>query len=191
MRKARKKIRNRLRYSLFAFCILMMFVVLFTIKLSFARYKSSATSNADVNLAYYLFTDQDISQDLKLDSILPRQEPYNHTLLVANNDGQRRTETSIQYSFEIKTTTNLPLNYRLYNSQDLTNNLVTNSNTITDDDGTYYKYITATGGNFGFQANEQETYILQIEFPEEYNLSQYEGIIEYIQITIKSNQKTQ
>ena len=191
MRKARQKIRNRLRYSLFAFCILMVFVVLLTIKSSLARYKSSATSNADVNLAYYLFTDQDISQDLKLDSILPREEPYNYTLLVANNDGERRTETSIQYSFEIKATTNLPLNYRFYNSQDLTNNLVINSNTIADDDGTYYKYITASGGNFGFQANEQATYILQIEFPEEYNLSQYEGIIEYIQITIKSNQRTQ
>lgn len=189
MRRARKKIRARLKYIQFAFCIFMMILIILIIKSSFAKYRSSATSNADVNLAYYIFNNQDISQDLKLDSILPSQTPYNYTLLVANNDGQRRTETAIQYSFEIKTTTNLPLNYRFYNSQDLTNNLVSSSNTSADEDGTYYKYITATGGNFGFQTNEQATYILQVEFPEEYNVSQYEGIIEYIQITIKSNQR--
>ena len=189
MRRARKRIRARLRYIQFVFCVLMMILVIVIIKSSFARYRSSATSNANVDLAYYVFQDQDISQDLKLDSILPRQTPYNYTLLVKNNDGQRRTETAIQYSFEIKATTNLPLNYSFYNSQDLTNNLVLTSTTSADSDGTYFKNITASGGNFGFQANEQATYILQVEFPEEYNEAQYEGIIEYIQITLKSNQR--
>ena len=67
--------------------------------------------------------------------------------------------------------------------------LVESTQTIQDDDGTYYKKIKVTGGNFGFLQNEQATYKIEVEFPEDYNDSQYEGIIEYIQITIKSSQR--
>ena len=36
------------------------------LRTTIARYRSSARSNADVNLAYYFFKDESISQELKL-----------------------------------------------------------------------------------------------------------------------------
>ena len=189
MGRARRKRKVKLIYIKFVLLVFVLIVIIGLIKNSIAKYRSSATSDANVDLAFYLFTEQDISQDLKLESILPRALPYEYTFSVANNDGTDRTETAIQYSIELKTTTNLPLEIEVYRSTDMTTDLVESIQTIQDDDGTYYKKIKVTGGNFGFLQNEQATYKIEVEFPEEYNDSQYEGIIEYVQITIKSSQR--
>ena len=189
MGRARRRSKAKLMYIKFAFLVLLAIASISLIRNSVAKYKSTAKSNADVDLAFYMFKEQDISQDLKLESILPRVEPYEYTFSVANNDGTDRTETAIHYTIEFKTTTNLPLNFKVYNMQDMTTDLVESTETKADDDGTYFKYIKVTGANLGFEQDETQTYKIQVEFPKEYNLAQYEGIIEYVKITIKSTQR--
>ena len=189
MRRARRKRQIRLIYFKCVVYFIILLLSIGALRTTIARYRSSARSNADVNLAYYFFKDESISQELKLESILPREEPYTYTFSVANNDGTDRTETSIVYTMELKTTTNLPLEFHVYNQTDLTTDLVTQTQTIQDEDGTYFKKIKVSGGEFGFLQNEQATYVIKVEFPERYNVSDYEGIIEYIQLTIKSSQK--
>ena len=71
----------------------------------------------------------------------------------------------------------------------MTTDLVESTQTVQDTDGTYFKKISITGGNFGFLQNEQATYKIEVEFPESYNDSEYEGIIEYLELTIKSSQR--
>lgn len=188
-RTRRRKRKAKLIYIRLVFLILMIIVTFSLIRSTRAKYKSSAQSDANVDLAFYLFKEESISQDLKLESILPRATPYNYTFSVANNDGTDRTETSIVYTMELKTTTNLPLEFHVYNQTDLTTDLVTQTETVQDEDGTYFKKIKVSGGEFGFLQNEQATYVIKVEFPERYNVSDYEGIIEYIQLTIKSSQK--
>lgn len=189
MGRARRRRKAKLMYIKFAFLIILAIVAISLIRNSVAKYRSTARSNADVDLAFYMFQATDISQDLKLASILPRVAPYEYTFSVANNNGTDRTETAIHYTIEFKTTTNLPLNFKVYNSQDMTTDLVESSETRADDDGTYFKYITVTGGNLGFEQDEQVTYKIHVEFPEDYNLAEYEGIVEYVKITIKSTQR--
>ncbi len=189
MRRARRRRKAKLMYIKFAFLVLFVIVAFSLIRNSTAKYRSTAKSNADVDLAFYMFKEQDISQDLKLESILPRVEPYEYTFSVANNDGTDRTETAIHYTIEFKTTTNLPLNFKVYNSEDMETDLVESTETKTDDDGTYFKYIKVAGGNLGFEQDETHTYKIHVEFPQEYNLAQYEGIVEYVKVTIKSSQR--
>lgn len=189
MGRARRRKKAKLVYIKIVLLFLLAIVAISLIRNSVAKYRSTAKSNADVDLAFYLFKEQDISQDLRLESILPRPEPYEYTFSVANNDGTDRTETAIHYTIELKTTTNLPLNFKVYNAEDMTNDLVETTETTQDSDGTYFKKIKVAGGNFGFRQNEQATYKIEVEFPEEYNNSKYEGIIEYVQITIKSTQR--
>ena len=189
MGRARRKRKAKLMYIRFAFLVILAIVAISLIRNSIAKYKSNAKSNADVDLAFYMFKEQDISQDLKLESILPREEPYEYTFSVSNNDGTDRTETAIHYTIEFKTTTNLPLNFKVYNSEDLSTNLVESTETRADDDGTYFKYIKVVGGNLGFEEDETITYKLNVEFPKDYNLAEYEGIVEYVKITIKSAQR--
>lgn len=189
MGRSRRKRKARIMYIKFTLLVILIIIAFNLIKNTTARYRSSAQSNANVDLAYYLFREESISQDLKLESILPREQPYNYTFSVANFDGTDRTETAIQYTVEIKTTTNLPLNYKVYNQSNPTVDLVSGIETRRDDDGTYFKYINVTGNTFGFTQNEQHFYTIQIEFPKQYNLAQYEGIVEYVQITVKSSQR--
>jgi len=189
MGRARRRRKAKLMYIKLTFFIILAIVAISLIRNSVAKYRSTARSNADVDLAFYMFQATDISQDLKLASILPRVAPYEYTFSVANNNGTDRTETAIHYTIEFKTTTNLPLNFKVYNSQDMTTDLVESSETRADDDGTYFKYIKVTGGNLGFEQDEQVTYKIHVEFPEDYNLAEYEGIVEYVKISIKSTQR--
>ena len=189
MGRARRKKKAKLLYIRFVFIVILAIATISLIRNSVAKYRSNAKSNADVDLAFYMFKEQDISQDLKLESILPREEPYDYTFSVSNTDGTDRTETAIYYTIEFKTTTNLPLNFKVYNLEDLSTNLVESTETKADDDGTYFKYIKVAGGNLGFENDETVTYKLSVEFPKEYNLSQYEGIVEYVKVTIKSMQR--
>ncbi len=190
-RGRRRRRKNRIesifiRFSLF---VIMLLIGVYGIKSGLARYRSTITAQADVDLAYYFVRAGDISQDLKLERILPRTEKYIYSFSVANYDEDNRTETSLDYTIQLKTTTNLPLNYSVM-KQGETTNRITTSEAIADDDGTYFKYITATGDSFGFNQNEEHFYQIEIEFPPEYNSSQYEGIVEYLELTVYSTQKT-
>lgn len=188
-RRRRKSYRKRIKYIRLAFIIILLFMTGRFIQNAFARYRSTATAQADVDLAFYFVKAGDISQDLKLERILPRTNKYIYSFSVANYDGNTRTETSLDYTIEIKTTTNLPLNYKIC-KQGETTNRITSTQPIADDNGTYFKYITATGDTFGFSENEVDYYQIEIEFPVAYNSSQYEGIVEYLQLTVCSTQKT-
>ena len=77
MRKSRRKRRAKLIYIKFVFLVVLAIIAISLVKNSIAKYRSSATSAADVDLAFYLFTDTDISQSLQLASILPRSTPLN------------------------------------------------------------------------------------------------------------------
>ena len=189
MGRTRRKRKARIKYLKFVLFILLGILAANLIKNTIARYRSSAQSTADVDLAFYLFHEDSITQSLQIDSILPRANPYEYTFSVSNNDGVRRTETAITYSIHLKTTTNLPLTFKIFNDDYPTVNLVTSEETIPDDNGTYFQYITATGGNLGFLQDETVDYTLQIEFPERYHVAEYEGIIEYVEMTIKSSQR--
>ncbi len=189
MGRARRRRKARLMYIKFIIFIILFILAISLIKNTFAKYRSTGSSNANVDLAFYLFQEQSISQDIKLASILPRVQPYNYTFSVANNNGTDRTDTALTYTIELKTTTNLPLNYAVYTQSDTTTNLITSTSTTQDDDGTYFKYLNVQGGEFGYSTNESVNYILQVEFPQEYAVSEYEAIVEYIQITINSSQK--
>ena len=185
-RKRRRKVRQM--YTRIAFSIIAILLLFLVIKNTQARYTSSATSNANFDLAYYVFKEESISQELRLDDILPRSTPYIYTFSVANYEGEDRTQTSIEYDIEIKTTTNLPLNYSIH-KQGETTSIIESEENRQDEYGTYFKYVTLEGDTFGFTQDEMNAYVIEVEFPEQYNLAQYEGIIEYIQITIDSKQK--
>lgn len=188
-KRRRRNRRKKLIYIRCIFIIILLYITVRFIQNGFARYRSTATSQADVDLAYYFVKAGDISQDLKLERILPRTNKYTYSFSVANYDGNNRTETAIDYTIELKTTTNLPLNYKIY-KQGETTDRITSADVEPDDDGTLFKYIIATGDSFGFSQNETDYYQIEIEFPEQYNSSEYEGIVEYLQLTVYSTQKT-
>lgn len=188
MQRRRRRRKTRQLYFRLIFLIVIVVVSFNLIRRTTAKYKSTGTSNANIDFAYYLVKEQSISQELKLQSILPRDEAYVYTFLVANYNETERTQTALEYTFKLKTTTNLPLQYSVHLDGQNTE-LITSITTDQDSDGTYFKNITIQGDELGFRQNEQKTYKLEVTFPKQYNRAEYEGIVEYIEITIDSKQK--
>ena len=119
---------------------------------------------------------------------MPRATPYEYSFLVANNYNNERTQTALEYTIKITTTTNLPLEFSVHKDGENTE-LITSSVEQRDSDQTYFRYITVQGDEFGYTQNQQNIYKLEILFSDDYDDADYEGIIEYIQLTIESKQK--
>lgn len=167
--------------------LLFLIILLSVIGMILARYRSKATSSEEIEVAYYVIGTDYQTQSLNLDSMLPREEPYNYDITVSNEKNGIITETAIEYTMQIKTTTNLPLKYALYDEDD--NNIIEATETIQDEDGVYYINFTSQTNEFGLK-KEIHTYNLSIEFPIEYIAnSEYADIIELVEITIDSKQK--
>jgi hypothetical protein len=93
---------------------------------------------------------------------------------------------------DIQTTTNLPLNYRLYvDSYNLNDNdIIATRELKQDEDNSWYNYFVVNQKKeFTYQRNETNIYYLVIEFPTNYkSVLEYSNAIENIQIIIKSKQ---
>ena len=188
MGRRRRRRKVRLIYTRLTFLVVLILILIFAVKNSQAKYVSEAQSNVDVNLAYYVFTDQSISQNLKLENILPRSSAYPYSFSVANYDANDRTKTFIDYDITILVTTNLQLDFSIHKRGSNTSEIATDT-FIQDSDGTYYRRITLNGGTFGFTQNQMDVYDMDVTFPERFNQAEYEGIIEYIKITVDARQK--
>ncbi len=171
--------------------IILIFILLILIMVgirgTFARYSSSGSAQANVDVAFYLLKENKLSQTIALQEMEPGSNVYTYTFSVANNDGTDRTETALKYTIAIRMTTNLPLTYELYVNGGTTN-LFEGYTTEQDSDGTYFKTITSSEETFGFATNEQNIYELKVNFPSTYNSAEYQGIIEALEIKINSEQ---
>lgn len=182
IRRRRKKLNNKI-LLIFVLLIILMLMI----KGTLARYASSGNSKANVDVAFYLLKEEQISQTITLSEIEPNSKVHTYAFSVANNDGTKRTETALKYKITIKTTTNLPLTYELY-VDDSEENLFEEYLTETDADGMFFKTFTTGERKFGYKENESDIYTLKIVFPEEYNWVDYQGIIDALEIKIDSEQ---
>ena len=184
----RKRRKTKQLYIKLLFLIIVILVAVNLIKNTNAKYKSSGAGDAEVDLAFYVFKEGAISQNLKIASILPRSQSYTYTFSVANNYQGERTQTALEYTIAMKTTTNLQLLYSVHKQGENTE-LITSTTTSADDDGTFFKYFTIQGDEFGFSQDQQIIYEIEVTFQTQFNQAQYEGIIEYVELTIDSRQK--
>lgn len=181
------KKRTHKVYNKIILIIALLAVLVLILKGTLARYSSTGESSANVDVAFFLLKEQELSQTIALEEMMPSDDVYTYTFSVANNDGTSRTETALKYKIAIRMTTNLPLIYELY-LNDGTENLFASYETEQDEHGTWFKTITSTEKTFGFEANETNTYKLQVSFPTAYNSVEYQGIIEALEIKVNAQQ---
>ena len=89
---------------------------------------------------------------------------------------------------QLKTTTNLPLQFELMlEGQDETQ--IAQTETLQDEDGMYCILMSTDLKEFGL-TKEEHKYSLSITFPKEYKVnSEYSDVIELVEITVDSKQK--
>ena len=214
--KRKFQVQKRTNF-LFVFLVLDLFVLLTIFNPSNASYVSEALGTAEMEVALYAFSYNNLSEydkddnlvsdsvDINLGVIKPgdtkyyKFDVYNYLEDAVSGD-TFSSETSISYELKIITTTNLPLTYKLYlnqtpfssSSSDLIGGTDPSSNRelITDGFGTFYKVFPIDERCFKLDTEElkMDRYTLVVEFPEEYSEVVYQDLIESIKIQLESKQ---
>ena len=188
-----KKVRRL--YAKFIILILCFLIVIRIFILALSKYESQSNAEANINIAYYLFKEDYKKMTLNLDLIEPRENKYIYTFSIGNQDVDKTAEIDLKYDLTIRTTTNLPLTYKLYmnqeyNAEDATEIVKTNE-IAPDEDGTYFRTITTDTSYLKYTEPKTNIYQLVIYFPKVYNTENYQDIIESLEIIVKSEQVTE
>ena len=133
-------------FKKYLFFSILLIIVLFSIgklKLTQARYESDANVNIKPSLAFFLVDVSTQSGQIKLDGIVPREEPYVFTFEVSNFNDEKRANVDLKYSIEIITTTNMPLNFKIFKGSEMTQNEIDSDTVTTDENGVFYSYSSS------------------------------------------------
>ncbi len=183
IQKSRRKRKNMLKIFIILLCLLL---VLLTIRFTVSRYQTKSNSNGSLDIAFYLVKEDYQTMNIKLDSIIPRDEAYTYTFAISNTNGTNRADVNLTYDLTIVATTNLPLNYELLiNGSDA---IITNT-VAQDGDGTYFRTITTQTQELDYTTDKTNTYKLNVYFPAEYDDINYQDIVDAVQIKVNSRQK--
>ena len=196
--RRRKRLNKKILAVLGIVITLGFFVVFAIIRTSKAKYVSTATSVTQLDVALYALRENN-DLTLLLDTLVPRTEPYSYMFSIDNTDGTNVTDTAIIYDLKLIATTNIPLTYKLCmgNSQisvatcknNSTPNAINHNVVARDEDGTFFRTMTTTRQEFGYSSLQTKYYTLLVYFPTTYNSSDYQDLVESIQINVDSKQK--
>ncbi len=154
--------------------IIIILVLIISLATSYARYeqKYTATNTAQVAVPIIKLLD---TEAITL-RINPNEKEKIYTFKVSNADEEKKSEVSMQYTIQIKTLDNLPLEFELYkyeNGQAGTTNLLNNN--ITE--------------NIPMKLGSSEhEYQLKIKWQDNSNDYKYAKVVDYVQINLKSEQ---
>ena len=177
--------------------IIIIITLIFLIGRTFSRYESKATTEKNLNVAFWVVDDTFKTETIILEDIYPSStEEFTYDFSVLNNDGTKVAETAMQYEIVIKATTNMPLQYRIERNGVPCTIVET---VYKDSAGTYFKELkldSATNGlNFdaerteGFTKKLEDEFTIYVTFPEQYKSEPlYADLIENINIQLSAKQ---
>lgn len=187
--RERKAIRfkRRIKLLISITILLILYKIIFG---SFSLYESEASSDANLDVAYFTLDDEYETQVISLENMVPGDTKTCVFHISNYTEGaggvEEISETDMEYTLKIRTTTNLPLEYELTKS--FYDGNETTIETITDDDGTYFKKILDETGTFSCDQGYTNTYTLKITFPSSCDNIMYQNIIECIEISVEAKQ---
>lgn len=169
--------------------VIIIFAVI-QIRRTLARYETTATTEREVDVAFWI-VDNDFKTDtILIDEIYPRDSDYEYTFAVSNFNATKSAETDLSYEIVITASTNLPVSY------EITKNGVTCTKIeelYEDASGTCYREIkleTATNNLIMPEsADVTDNFVIKVNFPKEYHVNQeYADLIEYIKLDLTATQ---
>ncbi len=195
-----KKIKNKIRNIKYVkerkrlLIVGCMFLIILLVSggllgTAFATYQSSLKLHANIDRAFYLFGGDRLSFNIDPAKIVPSSTPYTYKFSVSNFNASRQSDINIEYTVDVRSTTNLPITLELYRNSE-TNDLLSNVDYLNDSDGAWYRvYETSDVYTMNYRDKVTDIYTLKILFPSEYAQdTTYADAIENIEIFLKSKQ---
>ena len=190
----KKKIRKCLVILLL---IAIIIAVIILIRNTLARYETTATSDKDVDVAFWVVDNSFKSDRMLIENIYPSDTSFDYTFTVSNfemvEDGEtitKRAETDLDYELVLTTTTNLPLEYEIQKNGSTCQKT---ENIYADSDGTYYREIKLETDKNNLVMKQgtdtTDTFVVKVTFPKSnYTNVEYADLIEYIKLDLTARQ---
>ena len=179
------------RYFGFSLVFIITIIAFARLELTQARYETVVNINASPTLAFFIVDVESQSGQIKLASMVPRSEPYLYTFNVSNFHGNKHANVDLTYSIEVITTTNMPLEFKIYRGSGSTLDEIDSDTFVTDSNGVYYRRLVINDAyTFRYNVNATDVYTLRVDFPLQYkaNPTDYAGIIDLVDIKINAEQ---
>lgn len=188
--KGNRKISYR---NLIILIIAIIALIIIGIAITMARYRTTGTTSLDAEVAFYVVKEEYQTRSIMLSGLYPREEPFEYNFTVSNYyDQVNIAEVTLDYTIEMKMTTNLPLEIEIYkNGRKLENSDVIDNNIVLDESGTcYIRKINIKKGSFIHAQKAKDTYTVSAKFPTTYkNDEEYQSMIDHVSIVIDAKQK--
>ena len=181
-----------LRLIVLSCLIIITLIVIRNYKFTKSKYETITDVEVTPTIAFFVTDVKSYNDSIKLEEIVPRSEPYLYSFTVSNFKDNKRANVDLTYSIEFITTTNLPLNFKLYREDDLENDITSSTSFTTDSNGMYYKHLFIEEvSSLKYSLDSTDTYILSVEFPEIYksNPDDYSGVVELIEVYVHAEQE--
>ena len=185
----KKKLKKSI-IILLLIAIIIIAIIFITNTLS--RYETVATSDKDLDVAFWMLHDDFQSANMIIKDIYPSNNSFDYSFSVSNfeadEDGtiNKRAETDLEYNLKITTTTNLPLEYVIEKNGEI---ITTEQNIVTDEDGTYYREIIIDPSQMTQGEDLTDNYVIKVTFPKENDTNaEYSDLIEYVKLDINAEQ---
>ena len=186
--------KKKLRKSLLLLLLIAIIIIaIILIRNTLARYETTATSEKDVDVAFWTMGNSFKSDRLLIKDIYPSDTSFNYTFTVSNfevaEDGTtitKRAETDLNYELVLTATTNLPLEYSIQRNG---SNCTKKETIYADEDGTYYKEMKLPEFRMNQGTDITDKYVIKVTFPKSnYTNVDYADLIEYIKIDLTAKQ---
>ena len=174
--------------------VFILFLSLFLLRNTFARYELRSRIDANIDRALYIFDATEMSFNLEPSGIIPSSNKYVYRFSVSNFNETKESDVDISYQVSLRTTTNLPFTYELYRNELYTDSgarsILSGAIQKQDEDDAWYKVYNAENEyEMSYENHTTDTYSLVVSFPLEYATdTTYANYIESIEVIIKSKQ---
>ena len=179
------------KYLVFSVLFVLTLIILGRLDLTKARYENETTIRIKPSLAFFIVDVSSQTGQVKLASMTPRVDPYLYSFTVSNFKNNKSANVDLTYTIELITTTNMPLEFKIYKGNNSTTDEIDADTTTTNSDGVYFRHLVINDVNtMPYSNHVTDTYILSVEFPERYknNADDYAGIIDLVDIKINAEQ---
>jgi len=192
--------KKRLFISLsLSLLVIILLVFIGTDIFTYSRYETNVTSQNSITTAVYLLSDEYQTINVKLPDVFPENDQYTYSFSVSNYKNDLHSDTNLKYRIHIRTTTNLHIEYELYDTLNIQNatSIISSDSSSQDSYGTYFRHIYTDYKTMLYSENKTDNYTILFTFPsdnndnvnpENYRDAKYSGIAELIEINIESKQ---
>ena len=167
--------KKRLSISLMLFILVGLLLIFLSMDIfTSSRYETAVTSQNSV----------------RLPDVVPDNSQYKYSFSVSNYNEDDHADTNIKYRVHIRTTTNMEIEYDLFNTLDIDDaeSYVSSNTVVQDYNGTHFRHIYTAYNTMLYSEDKTDYYTILFTFPDDFINSKYSGIAEMIEINIESTQ---